>query len=44
MELKSYINLKEVDKKHQLKEDYVVVGSDKKSLSIHDPYNGMAGF
>jgi hypothetical protein len=44
MELKTYINLKEVDKKHQLKADYVVLNSDKKSVKIHDPYNGNSGF
>lgn len=38
MELKTYISLKEVDKKHQLKEDYVLIGPDKKSVKIHDPY------
>jgi len=32
MELKSFINIKEVNKKHQLKEDYVVVSGDKKSV------------
>ena len=43
MELNTYINIKEVDKKHQLKEDYVVVGADKRSVRIHDPYYGGAG-
>lgn len=36
--------IKSVDKKHQLKDDYVVVGDDRKSVKIHDPYNGAAGF
>ena len=44
MELKSYIVLKQVDKKHQLKDDYVLVSEDHKSVRIHDPYGGNAGF
>ncbi|CDW90581.1 UNKNOWN [Stylonychia lemnae] len=43
MELKSYIVIKQVDKKHQLKDDFVVVGQDKKSIKIHDPYGGASG-
>ena len=43
MELKSYIINKQVDKKHQLKEDFVIIQQDKKSLKIHDPYGGNAG-
>eukprot|EP00347_Sterkiella_histriomuscorum_P016482 403353010 len=43
MELKSYLIVKQVDKKHQLKEDYVIIQPDKKSVKIHDPYNGQSG-
>lgn len=43
MELKQFLVVKQVDKKHQLKEDFVIVGSDKKTVSIHDPYNGASG-
>lgn len=46
MDLKAYIVLKPVDKKHQLKEDYLVLDHDQptKVVRIHDPYEGYAGF
>lgn len=44
MDLKAYIVIKPVDKKHQLKEDYLIVGDDYKGVKIHDPYGGNAGF
>ena len=44
MELKSFVSIKQVDKKHQLKEDFVLVASDKKSLKIFDPYQGKTGY
>jgi hypothetical protein len=35
--------VKPVDKKHQLKADYVVVSQNKKEVKVHDPYNGSVG-
>ncbi len=44
MELKTYVHIREVDKRHQLKDDYVLVSEDHKTVRIHDPYEGNAGF
>ncbi len=43
-DLRVFFNLKTVDKKHQLKEDYVTVNPSKRSLKINDPYKGSIGY
>ena len=43
MDLKLWLKQKPVDKKFQVKEDYIKTSQEGREITIHDPYHRVEG-